>query len=145
MMSGDGIYSRYLQHHLTTGRYKFTVSVDDNEGQAFYLSPPAPTSSSENAITAAKQPQSELQKATPGGVAAGDYAKLMLEVTKRRCCGSKIRLHPKSRTPTGLFRRRYVSIAFIAFTTRVGGQRGGIRKIKTKEKNSKAQNFLSRS
>ena len=46
MMSGDGIYSRYLQHHLTTGRYKFTVSVDDNEGQAFYLSPPAPISSS---------------------------------------------------------------------------------------------------
>ena len=86
MMAGDGIYSRNLQHHLTTGRYKFTLSVDDNEGKAYYLTSPT------------------LRQATPT-TSTGDQRHLMLEVTKRRCCGSSVASSPSQRSKTGLFRR----------------------------------------
>ena len=86
MMSGDGIYSRNLQHHLTTGRYKFTISVDDSEGQAYYLTSPPPAAS-----------QVTTRSSDPGH--------LMLEVTKRRCCGSQVRSAPAQQVKTGLFRR----------------------------------------
>ena len=38
LVEGDGIYSRYLGHHKLTGRYKFIVTIHDNDNQAFYVS-----------------------------------------------------------------------------------------------------------
>jgi len=38
LVEGDGIYSRYLGHQKLTGRYKFIVTIDDNDNQAFYIS-----------------------------------------------------------------------------------------------------------
>ena len=98
MLAGDGIYSRYLQHHLTTGRYKFTIFVDDNENSAFYVSTSTPTSS--------PKPKKQSQDVP------NDYAKLMLSVTKKRCCGStvepalQLRNFPDKEIKTGIFRRQ---------------------------------------
>ena len=37
IVSGDGIYTRYLGHYLDAGRYRFNILVDDNENNAFYV------------------------------------------------------------------------------------------------------------
>lgn len=38
IMSGDGIYSRYLgKYSHACGRYKFDIEVNDNENNAFYI------------------------------------------------------------------------------------------------------------
>ena len=37
LVSGDGIYSRYLTSYSSRGRYKFFVSADDNENTAYTI------------------------------------------------------------------------------------------------------------
>ena len=37
IVSGDGVYSRYLTKYPATGRYSFTISVDDNNNQAVFV------------------------------------------------------------------------------------------------------------
>ena len=39
MVSGDGIYSRYLTQYHGAGRYSFDISVHDNHHQAFTIRP----------------------------------------------------------------------------------------------------------
>ena len=37
IVGGDGIYSRHLTKYPATGRYSFTISVDDNNNQAVFV------------------------------------------------------------------------------------------------------------
>ena len=37
LMSGDGIYSRYLAVYPNAGRYEFSVAVDDNRQRAYFV------------------------------------------------------------------------------------------------------------
>ena len=134
LVEGDGIYSRYLGHHTLTGRYKFIVTIDDNDNQAFYIS-------NTNSVTKNNRYKSLVMKrkmllsqrqqqiSSQGGpnsstfkrdVTASkeqqqlppNYANIMLEVTQNRCCGSSVlpslQLHnyPQKAIKTGIFRRK---------------------------------------
>jgi hypothetical protein len=134
LVEGDGIYSRYLGHHTFTGRYKFIVTIDDNDNQAFYIS-------NTNMVTKNNRYKSLVMKrkmllsqrqqqiSSQGGpnsstfkrdvIASNEqqqllpnYANIMLEVTQNRCCGSSVlpslQLHnfPQKAIKTGIFRRK---------------------------------------
>ena len=137
LVEGDGIYSCYLGHQTLSGRYKFIVTIDDNDNQAFYVS-------SLNSLRAAKNSnhynslvlkrkmllsQRQQQISSQGGGPKSstfkrdimalneqqlipNYANIMLQVTRNRCCGSSVlpslQLHnfPQKAVKTGIFRRK---------------------------------------
>ena len=133
MVEGDGIYSRYLGHHTHTGRYKFIVTIDDNDNQAFYISSTnvgTKTSHYNSLVMKRKMLLSQRQQqiSSQGGPNSStfkrdimslnehqlipNYANIMLQVTRNRCCGSSvfpsIQLHnfPQKAIKTGIFKRK---------------------------------------
>lgn len=77
LISGDGIYSRYLTHYPVAGRYKMVVSVDDNDGRAF-------VATLTNRIRRFEWPQIAVPPT---------------------CCGSTVSLSPDQTEVTGVFSR----------------------------------------
>lgn len=87
LISGDGIYSHHLTRYPTPGRYKFTISVDDNENAAFVALSP----SKKNKRRGGTGSLSSLGSTTP--------------VKHAQCCGSVVALNPDQTEKTGIFRR----------------------------------------
>jgi hypothetical protein len=101
IVSGDGIYSRYLGRYLDAGRYKFTINVDDNDNNAIYI---------DNADSQIKPKTTNHNIAKNGSV---NFADLFynIEIRRGKCCGSSVipalelESNPKISVKTGIFRR----------------------------------------
>ena len=90
-MSGDGIYSRYLGRYSDPGRYRFTVSVDDNDNTAYYI---------EESNEVNKPPLSASNRTKI------NYADLYYTAESHRtCCGSTVQVDPDRRVKTGKSRQ----------------------------------------
>lgn len=76
LVSGDGIYSRYLTQYHGAGRYSFDISVHDNQNQAFTVRGPSRSDSSSN------------------------------DSFKTNCCGSTVKISVDDQIPTGAFIRK---------------------------------------
>lgn len=86
-MSGDGIYSRYLTHYPSAGRYSFDIIVHDNHSKAFTIRTfrsSTNTSASPRRINGSSQISRELLAP---------------------CCGSQISVKSEDQIPTGAFLR----------------------------------------
>ena len=88
MVSGDGIYSRYLTQYHGAGRYSFDISVNDNHHQAFTIRPALLNQQSADEKTFGGSKQSII------GSAGSD------------CCGSTITISTEDQIPTGAFIRK---------------------------------------
>ncbi len=102
IVAGDGIYSRYLDRYLSAGRYKFTISVDDNDNSAFYVY----TDSGKNSVKYIQKSNGmDRQNATE---TTRSYADLFYSVeSRRKCCGSTVlpSIDMEKSVKTGIFRR----------------------------------------
>ena len=105
MLSGDGVYSRYLGRFLEAGRYTFTIRVDDNDNNALYHKTIIHSQSS-NGID---ESLNNLK------ISKADNADLYYKMTsKRRCCGSSvlsslnIGLSDTKMEPVGFFKRSII-------------------------------------
>ena len=76
LVSGDGIYSRYLTQYHGAGRYRFDISVHDNHHQAFTV-----RSSFRSSNGSINNP-------------------------KTNCCGSIVHISVEDQIPTGAFNRK---------------------------------------
>ena len=99
LVSGDGIYSRYLGRYLEAGTYRFTIVVDDNDNSAIYVVSP-----NSEGVPQPKKPMSNN--------ASVNYADLFYSMeSKRKCCGSTVLpsldldQNPSKVERTGIFRR----------------------------------------
>ena len=81
LVSGDGIYSRYLTQYHRAGRYSFDISVHDNHHQAFTIRPVLSLNNNKS-------------KKSIIGPAGSD------------CCGSTITISTEDQIPTGAFKRK---------------------------------------
>ena len=88
MVSGDGIYSRYLTQYHGAGRYSFDISVHDNHLQAFTIRP-------------ALLNQQSADEKTFGG-----SKKSIIGSAGSDCCGSTITISTEDQIPTGAFIRK---------------------------------------
>lgn len=79
MISGDGIYSRYLTQYHDAGRYSFDVTVHDNRKGAFTI------------------------RNTP--IAMPRKSHKIGQIKPQSCCGSDIQTKIDDRIPTGAFWR----------------------------------------
>ena len=133
-MEGDGIYSRYLDQYTLSGRFKFMVTIDDNDNNAFYISKANIDTTNNhynslltkrkrlNMLHRQQQQQNSSQRETNHSPSKRypvsskeqqipNYSDIMLQVTKKRCCGSTVlpslQLHnfPQKAIKTGIFRR----------------------------------------
>ena len=98
MISGDGIYSRYLGRYTKTGAYRFTIVVDDNDNSAIYVVSP------ELEMPVPKKPKSNNSSV--------NYSDLFYAMeSRRKCCGStvlpslELDQNPSKVERTGIFRR----------------------------------------
>ena len=93
IVSGDGIYSRYLGRYSDPGRYRFTISVDDNDNTAYYI---------EETNEVQKPPLSTNRTKI-------NYADLYYTAESHRtCCGSTVQVDPDRRVKTGKFIRSVI-------------------------------------
>ena len=93
IVSGDGIYSRYLGRYSDPGRYRFTISVDDNDNTAYYI---------EETNEVEKPPLSTNRTKI-------NYADLYYTAESHRtCCGSTVQVDPDRRVKTGKFIRSVI-------------------------------------
>ena len=83
MTGGDGVYSRYLTKYPSAGRYSFTVTADDNDGQAFTVQ------SGRGGRSMVKPFDGPAQTVSAG----------------QQCCGSVVQVPQDLRFLTGTFRR----------------------------------------
>ena len=88
MVSGDGIYSRYLTQYHGAGRYSFDIFVHDNHHQAFTIRP-------------ALLNQQSADEKTFGG-----SKKSIIGSAGSDCCGSTITISTEDQIPTGAFIRK---------------------------------------
>ena len=103
IVASDGIYSRYLGRYTDPGRYRFTITVDDNENTAFYI---------ENDAEMSKPPMASNRTKI-------NYADLYYTAESHRtCCGSTVKVDPDRRVKTGIFRR--ASIGPVVFLEKPG-------------------------
>ena len=79
LISGDGIYSRYLTQYHDAGRYSFDVTVHDNRKGAFTI------------------------RNTP--IAMPRKSHKIGQIKPQSCCGSDIQTKIDDRIPTGAFWR----------------------------------------
>ena len=79
VMSGDGIYSRYLIQYPAKGRYSFSAYVDDNEAKAYTIQ------GGRNGRAMPSRPQNPAQNPV--------------------CCGSEVNVPTDLRRHTGSFKR----------------------------------------
>ena len=107
IVSGDGIYTRYLGHYLDAGRYRFNILVDDNENNAFYVL------EDKNSATRTSEQLSKMEKANNSvNMTEINYGDLYYTISaKRKCCGSTVSSSldldksPSKVERTGIFRR----------------------------------------
>ena len=106
IVSGDGIYTRYLGHYLDAGRYRFNFLVDDNDNNAFYVL------EDKNSATRSDNLSKMQKKATSNMTESVNYGDLYYTISaKRKCCGSTVSpslgldQSPSKVERTGIFRR----------------------------------------
>ena len=90
MVSGDGIYSRYLTQYHGAGRYSFDISVHDNHHQAFTIRPAF----------------LNRQQSNDGKTFGGRSKKSIIGSAGSDCCGSTITISTEDQIPTGAFNRK---------------------------------------
>ena len=102
IVSGDGIYTRYLGHYLDAGRYRFNILVDDNDNNAFYVL----EDKQQNSVT--RDNFSKMPKSNE----SVNYGDLYYTISaKRKCCGSTVSpsldldKSPSKVERTGIYRR----------------------------------------
>jgi hypothetical protein len=89
LTSGDGIYSRYLTNYPSSGRYEFSVLVDDNEKRAFFV-----------------KKQDFPPPSIIGTTLTRSKSLLLPTGLVHKCCGSAVFVPPILRQLTGEFSRR---------------------------------------
>ena len=95
LVSGDGIYSRYLTNYPTAGRYEFSVTVDDNSKRAYYIN---------DDLNRSRRRTKRAMPIVRGGNGVGLTWRKWGVV--KRCCGSRVHVPQTQRQITGEFTRR---------------------------------------
>ena len=125
MLSGDGIYSRYLGSQTQfSGRYKLNFDIDDNNETSFYIVPRNEPSTPTKMIRQQKnyktesrlsrhfsddesQQQNGEEEVDEEEVEDLHYVDLMVTSSIKKCCGSSMKISGV-REKTGIFRRKTV-------------------------------------
>jgi len=82
IVGGDGVYSRYLTKYPAQGRYSFSISVDDNNNQAVFVTKGGPT--------VKKPPKAGVSTCCGSNVPIPDNRKKKIGVFKRHLMGPSV-------------------------------------------------------